>query len=91
LCVTAYILNYEAYKNTGCGKLATFFIWQLPYEKGSELAAPCIFITKIFQDMVISIRKGPCVLHIIIRPIKRNATNRIIAFVLLFFVLNSHF
>jgi hypothetical protein len=28
--------------NTECGKLATFLIWQLPYEKGSELAAPCI-------------------------------------------------
>jgi hypothetical protein len=27
---------------TECGKLATFFIWQLPYEKGSELATPCI-------------------------------------------------
>jgi hypothetical protein len=22
----------------------TFFIWQLPYEKGSELAAPCIIV-----------------------------------------------
>jgi hypothetical protein len=31
-------------KYTGCGKLTTFFLWQLPYEKGSELAAPCIFL-----------------------------------------------
>jgi hypothetical protein len=29
-------------RNTRCGKLANFFIWQLPYETGSELSAPCI-------------------------------------------------
>jgi hypothetical protein len=29
---------------TGCGKLTSFFEYEMPYKKGSELAAPCIYI-----------------------------------------------
>jgi hypothetical protein len=28
--------------NTGCGKLTSFFEYEMPYENGSLLAAPCI-------------------------------------------------
>jgi hypothetical protein len=29
-------------KYTGCGKLTSFFEYEMPYKKGSYLAAPCI-------------------------------------------------
>jgi hypothetical protein len=38
--------------NTGCGKLTSFFEYEMPYEKGSSLSAPCI-VKHIQNDLLL--------------------------------------
>jgi hypothetical protein len=38
------ILVLSAFTTIGCGKLTSFFEYEMPYEKGSYLATPCISV-----------------------------------------------
>jgi hypothetical protein len=37
---------------TGCGKLTSFFEYEMPYEKGSYLATPCIWKKKWWLQLI---------------------------------------
>jgi hypothetical protein len=44
--------------NTGCGKLTSFFEYEMPYEKGSYLAAPVLDISSNRVRLVTSTQKN---------------------------------
>jgi hypothetical protein len=51
-------------RSTGCGKLTSFFEYEMPYEKGSQLATPCISTTNVITCHIYLISTVSASLHL---------------------------